>query len=188
MTTQTLDSQAICLEEVYLYARKVAYSFNLSKEQVEDHVQEVVIKVYEKIGQLKDPSKLSSWVGMITRNQCLGGFRSKFYKNERSFSNLSSNSDSNSASISEFLEAPSFEESYKRERQVDYVRNWILSMPEGVRKNIVAMFYLESRSVTQISSELEIKSSTVLSHLRRFRLSLGESFSSGFDEYVNHIH
>ena len=73
------EATTIDINEVYSHARKVAYSFNLSREQVEDHVQEAV-KVMEKIDQLKDPSKLSSWVGMITRNQCLGTFRTKEYK------------------------------------------------------------------------------------------------------------
>ena len=48
------ETTTIDINEVYSHARKVAYSFNLSREQVEDHVQEAVIKVMEKIDQLKD--------------------------------------------------------------------------------------------------------------------------------------
>ena len=107
-TLATFDSNAVCLEEVYNQARKVAYSFNLSSEQVEDHVQEVVIKVCEKIDQLKDRKKLSSWVGMITRNQCLSTFRKSSYKNESSFSSFTN--DESNYSIEETFQAEDFEE------------------------------------------------------------------------------
>ena len=43
------ETTTIDINEVYSHARKVAYSFNLSREQVEDHVQEAVIKVIEQV-------------------------------------------------------------------------------------------------------------------------------------------
>ena len=113
MTALTaFEATTIDINEVYSHARKVAYSFNLSREQVEDHVQEAVIKVMEKIDQLKDPSKLSSWVGMITRNQCLGTFRTKEYKNERSFSSFETNE--GESYIENTFEAPCAIESFKK--------------------------------------------------------------------------
>ena len=40
MTALTaFEATTIDINEVYSHARKVAYSFNLSREQVEDHVQ-----------------------------------------------------------------------------------------------------------------------------------------------------
>ncbi len=180
------ETTTIDINEVYSHARKVAYSFNLSREQVEDHVQEAVIKVMEKIDQLKDPSKLSSWVGMITRNQCLGTFRTKEYKNERSFSSFET--DEGESYIENTFEAPCAIESFKKERQVEFVRNWILSMKEGARKDVANAFYLEAKTVTEISEELDLNSSTILSHLRRFRMSLGEGFNNGYENYVNALH
>ena len=61
-------------------------------------------------------------------------------------------------------------------------------MKEGARKDVANAFYLEAKTVTEISEEHDLNSSTILSHLRRFRMSLGEGFNNGYENYVNALH
>ncbi|HQQ95587.1 MAG TPA: sigma factor, partial [Bacteroidia bacterium] len=47
------------------------------KALAEDIVQDVLLKVYAKLGQLKDTEKVSGWIYQITRNAITDYYRSK---------------------------------------------------------------------------------------------------------------
>ena len=49
----------------------VAYGMTLDREESLDIVQDVFLKVYEKIYGFREESKLSTWLYRVTVNQCL---------------------------------------------------------------------------------------------------------------------
>ena len=51
-----------------------------NKEESEDILQEVFIKILSKIGTLKDSSKLQSWVYQMTRNAIIDYIRKKKFE------------------------------------------------------------------------------------------------------------
>jgi len=50
---------------------KVAYGITLDREEAQDIVQEVFLKVFNNISRFKGNAKLSTWLHRITVNQCL---------------------------------------------------------------------------------------------------------------------
>ena len=54
------------------HARLSQYSFLMCghREDAEEVAQETLLKVFESIDQLRDPSRLKSWVFRIAKNEC----------------------------------------------------------------------------------------------------------------------
>ena len=50
---------------------RIAYAITLDREESRDIVQEVFLKVHQKIKTFKGEAKLSTWLHRITINQCL---------------------------------------------------------------------------------------------------------------------
>ena len=59
---------------IRLYQHKIygiALGISLDREESLDIVQEVLVKIYEKIDTFKEESRLSTWIHRITVNHCL---------------------------------------------------------------------------------------------------------------------
>jgi RNA polymerase sigma-70 factor (ECF subfamily) len=59
---------------------------------------------------------------------------------------------------------------FQLEEHLAVLHDLILNHKDPIRRNVACLFYLEQRSIRDISLILNLKSNTVLSHLRRFRL------------------
>lgn len=54
----------------YVYAIAVR-GFGLAEAEAEDVFQETFLRVYERLGGLRDPAALRPWIGQVTRRLCL---------------------------------------------------------------------------------------------------------------------
>ena len=168
----------ISVQQMYETAEMVARSFNLSAQQQDDAVQEAVIRAIQKADTLKKDSKTKPWFKTLTRNVCLSMIR---HSKEKKQVAISDSYDFEEQSYSVQLEAPCFYESYQREARIDYLTQIIYRMEDSDRKLIAIGHYIEGKTVRELSSELSIKTNTILSHLRRLRHSLSLDFEASFE-------
>ena len=94
---------------------------------------------------------------------------------------IDDNPDYESSTYSVQLHAPCLVESYEKESKVVFLKNMIYKMEESDRKNVAIGHYIEGKTVRELSEELDIKSNTILSHLRRLRQSLSLDFETAFE-------
>ena len=78
------DGEHSALAELWLKYHKLVYGIAVSivksHEDAEDLRQEVFLKVYNNVPNLKEPEKFVSWLRTITRNTC------KSWLSQRTFS------------------------------------------------------------------------------------------------------
>ena len=104
----------------------------------------------------------------IAVNRCLkvlGAFK------KRSFVNLEDFIEKNSHLSSQVILAPDHLGRARFELSLDVLRGMIEGST-GTRGEVAKAFYLEEKSVLQISCDLGLNTNTVLSHLRRFRIHM----------------
>ena len=129
-----------------------------SRMDAEDVAQEILIRVCEKIGGLRDPKVFGVWLDRIVVNETRR-FMMKNYKN------------GNVLDIQDYLEAVEEEnsnfipqESADRKESRKQVMNIINQLPQQQRQVLLLCFYGD-RSVTEAASVMGIKRSTASHNL-----------------------
>lgn len=144
----------------------------------EDIVQESFVNAWEKRSSLSSIETFGAWVRAISRNLCFLHLRSKrLVPVSLQTSSCESFESSELGDREEFASwlSQQCDETWnlsEREAALAAIQSFVQEMPEGVRGKVGRLFYFEQKSVSQISSLLNIKQNTILSHLRRFRLDL----------------
>ena len=68
-------AQRALYDELSPMAMGVCYRYSSSRDEANDMLQDGFVKVYEKIGTLRDPQRLRSWVYNIMVNTCIQHYR-----------------------------------------------------------------------------------------------------------------
>ncbi|MCP4103988.1 MAG: sigma-70 family RNA polymerase sigma factor [Desulfobacteraceae bacterium] len=157
----------------------VAYGITLDREESLDIVQEVFIKVWQKIHTFRDESKLSTWLRRITVNQCLNWQR----RWKRRFRWRHQPLETDEAGDYPELGTNDYHpETLYRKKELEKVL-WekLKELPEEAR----AVFVLretQELSYDEIAEILNIKRGTVSSRLYYARQKLKESLKEYQDE------
>lgn len=69
------DAQRALYDELASMAMGVCYRYSSSRDEANDMLQDGFVKVFEKIGTLREPQKLRSWVYNIMVNTCIQHYR-----------------------------------------------------------------------------------------------------------------
>lgn len=69
------DAQRALYEELSPMVFGVCLRYADSRDDAKDMMQDAFVKVYERIGSLKDPSRLRVWTYNIAINTCIDAFR-----------------------------------------------------------------------------------------------------------------
>ena len=136
-------------DRVYNYALRYSNDQFFAREVV----QKTFIQLYEKIDQLKDPTKLQSWLYRIASNQCCTEGR---IKSRRSV-----------VAIDEIVQPTSGEtpaRSYEREEMKSVVKN-VLQMIPSEQREVIIMKEFEGLKFREIAEALEISENTVKSRM-----------------------
>ncbi len=144
-------------------------------------VQDIVFKCWQKYEKLEKTTSLNSWVSTIARNTCIDHYR----KSGRvtSFSEMESDGECN---IEQSIPSKTYEISAKYEDDIGSISSKVQAMDEGIRSKIAIGFYVEGMSVKDLSLKYSLKQNTILSHLRRMRLSFSKKFKENYDfSYLN---
>lgn len=169
------------INEFYKFARLSVRRFKFPCQIEEDIVQDVVLKCWQKYENLDNKNSLNSWISTIARNACIDHYRKL---NVAPISTKFSHEES--LGIEESVPSRTFEISAQYESDISHIRNDLYSMEDGIRRKIAIGFYVEGRSVKDLSRLHSMKPNTILSHLRRMRLSFSEKFKKKYDfSYLN---
>ena len=145
-------------EAVHAYAyRKVG-----DYQQAEDISQEVFIKAYKKLAQLKWPHKFRSWLYTIVSNECKLWLRNHSREQEVSWDDVPSEN---------------LDELAVRSHSDEDIRLTVKSAMETLPADnqlALSLYYMSDLSVKEIASFMGVSPNTVKGKLHRARRQLGE--------------
>ncbi len=139
------------IDENRLSIYRVARGILNNKEDIEDALQNTIIKSYEKIGTLKKDEFFKTWIIRILINECNLILR----RNKKTM----------------FLDKLENEESYSDDYGNIELTSVVNSLSEDLRITTV-LYYFEDMSTKEISEMLNIAEGTVRSRLARAREKL----------------
>ncbi|MGN0605142.1 MAG: RNA polymerase sigma factor [Oscillospiraceae bacterium] len=153
---------------------KCAFSMLKNENDANDVVQNVYIKVYDKIGNLRDESKFQSWLMSVTYNEAknLLSSQKKYTENVNCDIDISENDWISLDSGSEC----SFENDYIERETNDIIKCLIDNLP-GEQKEVLMLYYFEEKDVSSIANILKCPKGTVKSRLNYSRKSLKKSIN-----------
>jgi RNA polymerase sigma-70 factor (ECF subfamily) len=139
--------------------RRVVFRLGLSETEVEDSLQETLVRIWQAAAGFKNQSSVSTWACRIAINQGLAAIRSR----PRS-------------AIHEPVDVANPERSLEQSWRAEFVRRAVISLPSGLRAVVVLREY-EDLSYRTIAEILDIPAGTVMSRLhaarKRLRAELG---------------
>lgn len=139
------------INENRLNIYRVAKGILKNDYDIEDAIQNTVIKAFEKINTLKDENLFKTWIIRILINECNDILR----KNKRLIS---------------FEEAISDDKYHDKYENMDLTN--AIDLLSDELKNITVLYYYEDMSTVEISKLLEVPEGTVRSRLARAREKL----------------
>ncbi len=150
--TRTNQLLATNFEVVFKYA----YRLTGCRSSAEDITQEVFLRAFKSIEQLRDPAAERGWLLAITRNEFARWCRLAVTQRSKSMDE-------------ELADRGAGGESDLERR--DWVQSAMEQLPPEFR-SVVLMFYFEQLSYTEIAESLEIPIGTVMSRLSRAKSQL----------------
>ncbi|HQA57894.1 MAG TPA: sigma-70 family RNA polymerase sigma factor [Acetivibrio sp.] len=168
------DNDAFCV--LVTRYKKLIYSvvYNMinNKEEVNDIVQEVFIKIYSALDKYNPEYKFSTWAVRIATNCCLDYIRKK---------RIDAISIEEAIGVSDNIDTP--EEEYIKNEKKKRINDELNRLPEKYRIPLI-LFHKNGLSYDEIAQVLKEPMSIVKNRLYRARLMLRESLSSEREEGI----
>jgi len=134
---------------------RLAVSILQDLARAEDATQDGFVKLWQALPDYDGRAAVSTWLYAIVRNTCLSAVRAQTHR---------------AADCLEDGREPSAAETISKPAEV---RQLLDRLPE-VQRQVVTLFYLQERSVRDVSQMLDLPEGTVKSHLHRARRTLAE--------------
>ncbi len=144
----------------------MAYSSLGSLSESEDVAQEAFVEAWKKLGSLREPEKLKSWLCGILR------FKISRHRRKESRQPVRQASELHEADI---LDSPdkAIEDAAMNEEEQALLWKALETVPETYRETLI-LYYREHRSVEHVASELDLSEDAVKQRLSRGRKVLKE--------------
>jgi len=163
------------------YYRKIyATCFRLlnNREEAEDAVQDVFLKIYRNASSFKQEKRFSTWVYRVAVNHCLNRLR---WKKKRRWLSLDgfvrkNNEVENDARLGDFVEEKDVlqpDEQLLRQERAWAVRKAIAALPEQQRVAVILHRY-EGLSYKEIAEVMGTSVSSVEARLHRAKVALAK--------------
>lgn len=146
----------------------IAYSYVNNMTIAKDIAQESWITLIPKLKTLEEPSKFKSWAIQIVKRKAIDQLR----KYKREYRNLD-----RYASENKEINEVNFEELEVKEVKKEVLRKAIAEL-SLVHQQVIRLFYVEERSLIEMSELLEISVGTVKSRLFHAREKLKKTIKS----------
>lgn len=156
----------------------IAYGITLDREESQEIVQEVFLKVFQKISTFKRQSSLSTWLHRITVNQCLN-WRRKWKRRAR-WQHQSIDDDEAFHAPELASEENGPETLFRKTEFQKAFKEKLRSLPEDARA-VFTLKEIEGLSYEEIARIMKIKKGTVSSRLFYARKKIKESLSEYLD-------
>ena len=158
------------------HARLSQYSFLMCghREDAEEVAQETLLKVFESIDQLRDPSRLKSWVFRIAKNECFMKRRKSVFapKVELSLDDLRPRVSEGEMPGIELADWTSLPEDLLLDTELRYaLTRSIQELPE-IYRSVVLLRDVEELTTEETAEILDIRPDAVKMRLHRGRLAL----------------
>jgi len=146
------------------FERVKKFIFALVKDEwvADDLIQETFIKVQKNLNQLKEETKLSSWIFRIAYNLCQDHYR-KIYQ--------SSKREHIPTEESQFLTEPLFQKEFEQHQMGECVQDKIRLLPESYQ-TVLVLFDMMEFSHQEIAEIIDISVENVKVRLHRARRKL----------------
>jgi len=174
---QAGDEQAMA-ELADAYRTKIyqlAFRYLRNREDAEEVTQDVLFKVYRKVGEFRGDAALSSWMYRITFNAAMSRLRTARYQHQQDLERQTSSSDGEMGDRPVRREVADLsdmaDERVLRTQLRKRVFGAILSLPTIYRLPVL-LRDVEGMSTEEASAMLQVKDQTLKSRLHRGRLIL----------------
>jgi RNA polymerase sigma-70 factor, ECF subfamily len=173
---QAGDEQAV-VDLADMYSSKIyqlAFRHLRNKEDAEEVTQDVLYKVYRKVGAFRGDAALSSWIYRITFNAAMSRLRTaRYQRSQDEDRRTSSESDdltpSHRADVADWSDLA--DERVLRSQMRSRVFGAILALP-AIYRAPVMLRDIQGMSTEEASAMLRVKDQTLKSRLHRGRLIL----------------
>ena len=152
---------------------QLAFRYLRNKEDAEEVMQDVLFKVYRKIGNFRGDAALSSWIYRITFNAAMSRLRTVKYQRMRhdDFALVSSDGSEETAPREVADWSGLADEQVLRRQMKHRVARAILALP-AIYRAPVMLRDIQGMSTEEASAMLRVKDQTLKSRLHRGRLIL----------------
>jgi len=188
---QSGDERALA-ELADAYGTKIyqlAFRYLRNKEDAEEVTQDVLFKVYRKVGEFRGDAALSSWIYRITFNAAMSRVRTaQFQRSQEDDRQIASNDNSESSSASQRDVADwsnMADERVLRSQLRRRVLRAILALPVIYRAPVM-LRDIQGMSTEEASAMLRVKDQTLKSRLHRGRLILRKQLADFADGLTMH--
>ena len=146
------------------YERVRKFIFALVKDEwvADDLIQETFIKVQKSLNQLKEETKLSSWIFKIAYNLCQDHYRKMSRTSKREHVPTDER---------QFLTTPIFQKEFEQHQMGECVQDKIRLLPESYQA-VLVLFDLMEFSHQEIAEIIDISVDNVKVRLHRARKKL----------------
>lgn len=142
---------------------KIAKTRISNEDDMQDAIQETMFEMFKSIKKLRDPKLFKKWIITILINKCNRIYRRK-YKTDLSYEELN---------FEDFITATS------NDVESDLEFYELLKDFKYEERIILILYYKEEYTVKEIKSILNMKVSTINTHLFRARAKLKEKLEKG---------
>ena len=161
-----------------LYGSKIyqlAFRYLRNHEDAEEVTQDVLYKVYRKVGEFRGDAALSSWIYRITFNASMSRLRSASYQRAQDEQREPASVDGDDTSVASLQEVADWshmaDEHLLRSQLRRRLVRAVLALPAIYRAPVV-LRDLQGMSTEEASAMLRVKDQTLKSRLHRGRLIL----------------
>jgi RNA polymerase sigma-70 factor (ECF subfamily) len=123
--------------------------------RAEEVTQDVFLKLWRAFPAYDGRAAVSTWLYAIARNTCLSAVRAEGYRRTSALDDVTEPGASSATPLKLSVE------------------QCVERLPEAQRQ-VVSLFYLQDRSVSEVAAMLDLPENTVKSHLHRARRALAE--------------
>lgn len=154
---------------------QLAFRYLRNKEDAEEVTQDVLFKVYRKVGAFRGDAALSSWIYRITFNAAMSRLRTAKYQRSQDEQRTGSSAESDQPTAPARSEVADWsdmaDEHVFRTQLRQRVLRAILALPAIYRAPVI-MRDIQGMSTEEASAMLRVKDQTLKSRLHRGRLIL----------------
>ncbi len=159
------------------FVRNIVQVYKPKEASMDDVVQDIFLLAWKRLHQLQNPAAVSGWLQVLAKNYCQSLGR-QVQRERLSYISIDElNFESLAAEPMTDLKAK-----VQLEVSVEILKSLLASHKNEQRRQVAYAFYVEHKAVKQIAEEMNMAVSTVLSHLRRFRLIICKAMQRLHDE------
>jgi RNA polymerase sigma-70 factor, ECF subfamily len=154
---------------------QLAFRYLRNKEDAEEITQDVLFKVYRKVGAFRGDAALSSWIYRITFNAAMSRLRTARYQRSQEEDRQAVLMDADGSSVAQTPDVADWsdlaDEQVLRSQLRQRVFRAILALP-AIYRAPVMLRDIQGMSTEEASAMLHVKDQTLKSRLHRGRLIL----------------